>query len=579
MTAASLEMYQTYFTSVFLSGPIHGYRGIGSPESIVSAMKHEMLVERQSHWFGYGLRHNTLWRDAMAYGRGAMALEWCHKKTMVPYEQEMTPIAFELVKDILPSAVKEGDWIRLQREKTLYEGTRLRNLDPYRCLWDPNVAPNDVQDGTFVGWMYKTDAEQLLKREFEPEDRLFNCKYANLWAAQGHGYSCYYDDYETGRYTKTGTDGLGDNMVPQHKRRLDVVAMVIEIIPSEWGLGDEDYPVKWQFAVAGDRVLIQCERCDYLHGQFPVVVAAPNTDGYSVYPVSHLMMTYGMQIAIDWYNKSHTDNVRKAINDMILFDPGAIEIEDIMNPNPGKLIRLTRSHMNRGVNLDAYIKQLNVTDVTGRHAEDAQRLIDLMRQTNGTSDITMGDLSKLPERPTEAGINAATSGALSRLQRLALIMSEQTMDPLGYMLAFNNIQYLDEEMTVPITGRHEEKLRRMYPDLAMQGGMPVSKWDLDANFQVIPYDGAKSQPSDMAALDSLLQTLLQVPENMAELAKKYPIALVMQQWLRKHGANDIAEMEVETQTQPDEQVQQGIQDGNLVPTNEVLAQQQQGQAA
>lgn len=354
--------------------------------------------------------------------------------------------------------------------------------------------------------------------------------------------------------------------------------MYMDIIPSEWGLGDEDYPVKWMFSVAGDQILVQCERCDYMHGWFPVVVASPNTDGYSVFPISHLMTTYGMQQAIDWYQHSHNANVRKAVNDMIIWDPAALEEDDMLNPGAGKLIRLKRSHMNRGVNLDAYVKQLSVVDVTGRHMQDAAQLIDLMRQANGTVDITMGDLSKLPERPTEAGINAATSGALSRLQRLAKVISGQVMTKLGYMLAYNNIQYMSEQdVMVPIAGRHEERMRREFPELAQAAGMSVSKWDLDVNFQVMPYDGGKAQPNDLAVLDKMMEMMLQVPENIEEISKKYPIAQVYSQWLRKHGATDIAEMEVPMQTQvmPDEQLQGQIEAGNMVSAQDVAAQQQQ----
>lgn len=577
ITSASLEMYLTYFTSVFLGSPIHRYRGMGGQESIIAAAKHELLVDRQAQWFGYGLRHQTHLRDAMAYGRGLMALEWYHHKARRPISVELEPFTYEAMKDILPSSVKEGDWIRLLREHTLYEGTKLRNVDPYRCIYDPNVAPNDIQDGTFVGWMYRTDSEQLLKREFEPESRMFNAKYAHLWANKGHGYSCYYDDYETGRNTATKTEDLDSSMVPQHKRRVDVVTLYIDIIPSEWGLGDEDYPVKWMFSVAGDRILIQCEPCDYMHGMFPVVAAAPNTDGYSVFPVSHLMSTYGMQLTVDFLNKSHMDNIRKAINDMIIFDPTAIEEEDIKNPGPGKLIRLARSHMNRGVSIDQYIKQLNVTDVTRGHAEDMMRMIDLMRQANGTVDITMGDLSKLPERPTEAGINAATSGALSRLQRLASIYSEQTMTPLGLMLAYNNVQYLDAPMSVPITGRHEEMLMREYPELARNGGFNVAPDDLDVNIQVVPYDGSRSEPNDLASLDQMMQILLQVPENVEEISKRYPIAQVFSQWLRKRGATDIAEMQqnIQQNVMPDEELAREVERGNLVSAQDVSAMQQQ----
>ena len=70
---------------------------------------------------------------------------------------------------------------------------------------------------------------------------------------------------------------------------------------------------------------------------------------------------------------SHVANVRKAINDMIIYDPYLVNSNDLKNPAPGKLIRLRRPAWGKGVKDVA--QQLGVSDVTRGNIADSTWLV------------------------------------------------------------------------------------------------------------------------------------------------------------------------------------------------------------
>ena len=123
---------------------------------------------------------------------------------------------------------------------------------------------------------------------------------------------------------------------------VDVINLYVTLIPKEWNLGDGEYPEKWFFRLAADDVIITCQKANYYHGMYPVAVASPEYDGYSITPIGRLEVLYGLQGVLDWLFNSHVANVRKAINDMLIVDPYLVNINDLKDPEPGKLIRLRR---------------------------------------------------------------------------------------------------------------------------------------------------------------------------------------------------------------------------------------------
>jgi hypothetical protein len=123
---------------------------------------------------------------------------------------------------------------------------------------------------------------------------------------------------------------------------------------------------------------------------FPVAVAAPDFDGYSPTPMSRLEILYGLQEVLDFLFNSHVANVRKAVNDMIIVDPQLVNINDLKDPKPGKLIRLRRPAWGRGVKDVAM--QLGINDITRANIADSSYIVNWMQKIAATDDPMMGSL-------------------------------------------------------------------------------------------------------------------------------------------------------------------------------------------
>ena len=570
MTFASRETFLTYFHSAFGVNPIHKYRGHG--DNRVAAMLMERVIGKQCQWFKQLLKLNTMWSDGLTYGIGAAHVRWAKHKIKRTVSVEVSDLLAEVLKG---SEIKAniGDIIRYLEDDVLYEGTRLDNIDPYHLLLDPNTTPNDYQDAEFIGWMAKSSIFDLMSREQDPEERIFNVKAVRMLGERNLVHSAFYDD-ESGRDTRQQNTDIGVEYDANTIHPVHLIHMYIKLIPKEWGIGDEEAPEIWQFTVAGDTVIIQADRLDLDHGMFPVVMCAPNTDGHSVLPVSYLATTYGLQQTIDWLTTSRIANVRKCLNNELIVDPARVEMKDLMNPEPGNIIRLKRSSFN-GEPISSMVMPLPVPDVTGNHMNDAGIMIDLLRQANGTTDIAMGNLSAMPERPTAAGIDAAKSGALSRLQRIAQIIGLQSMDDLAWMHAYNTIQFMDQTVYVELAGRYEQQLRMAYKSPMGMMDIPVSPYELSPYFDVEPHDGALPNNENLGAWTQILQTMMGVEGVAQQLVGSSDVVGIFQHWARIAGATDINEFiqsgggNVMPAVMPDQMVQEQAQAGNLVPMNQI----------
>jgi len=571
MTFASRETFLTYLHSAFIQNPIHRYRGHG--DSRVATMLLERVIAKQCQWFKEILKLNTLWSDGLTYGVGAAHTRWAKHRVKRTITTEVDDLLQEALKGT-PYSSKMGDIIRYLEDDVAYEGTRLDNIDPYHLLLDPNCTPNDYQDAEFIGWMAKTSMFDLMRREADPEERMFNVKAVRMLGERNAVFSRYFDE-ESGRDTRQKNTDIDVEDGLKSTNPVHLIHMYITLIPKEWNLGDEETPEIWQFTVAGDNVIIQADRLDLDHGMYPVILCAPNTDGHAVLPVSYLATTYGLQQTIDWLTTSRIANVRKCLNNELIVDPARVEMKDILNPEPGKVIRLKRSSFN-GEPINSYVQQLQVQDVTVNHMNDAGIMIDLLRQANGTTDIAMGNLSAMPERPTAAGIDAAKSGALSRLQRIANIIGVQAMDDLAWMHAYNTIQFMDQTVYADVTGRYEQQLRTAYgvPQGTM-GDIPVTPFDLSPYFDVEPHDGALPNNENVQAWTQILQTMMGVDGVAQELVGRSDVMGIFQHWARIAGAGDLNEFiqqggaNVQPQVMPDQQLQQQVQAGNMVPMSEM----------
>jgi len=445
-------------------------------------------------------------------------------------------------------------------EDLLFEGNSLSNIDPYMWLPDPSVASSDIQKGEFVGWVDRDNYMNLLSEESQPDSGLFNVKYLGLKKGKKSTFALDQSDRSIKIGGSTNLRRFSGTTNP-----VDIIKMYVTLIPKEWKLGSGTNPEKWYFELAADDVIIRCEKADHNHGMYPISVASPEFDGYSITPIGRMEVLYGLQHTLDFLFNSHIANVKKAINDMLIVDPYLVNIEDLRDPSPGKLVRLRRPAWGRGV--DKVVQQLQITDITRTNIADSGYITSWMDRISGADQSMQGALrTGGPERLTKGEFQGTRGSAISRLQRIAMIVGVQAFQDIGTMFAVHAQQYMTKQTSVKIIGRYADQLSAIFGT----GRVSVSPNDLAINYDLIVRDGSIPGGNFSDAWIDMFKVIGTTPE----LAQQFDITRIFMYIAQQMGAKNVEDFRRNAQmmqpvTMPNQLVQQQAQAGNLVPTEEM----------
>ena len=534
---AIMETVLTYLVLAFMQDPIFRYEGV-SPEDTIGAILLEKIIDLHCNKTKVALALHTMNRDGVAYGIGAVAPMW-RQRWGVRTSRIRTENMFG------------PDYERIEEEDLLFEGNSLENIDPYLYLPDPNVPVDKIQDGSFVGWIDIDNYNGLLDEERADQD-VFNVRYLKGLI----GKHSQFAEKQSKRQEFIGGHRLEKTPVSE---RIDVINMYVNLVPEDWKIGDSEYPEKWLFSLASDDIVIRAKPLGLNHNLYPITVAAPEYDGYSSTPISRLEILKGMQGVLDWLFNSHIANVRKAINDMLVVDPYLVNINDLKDPEPGKLIRMRRPAWGRGVK-DAVV-QLQVNDITQRNIQDSAFIIQWMGKMGGADESMMGaQRTGGPERKTGKEFQGTRTGAISRMERIARIIGLQAMQDIGYMFASHTQQLMSRETYIKATGRWQEDLMKEFQPRDKR--VKVDPMDLLVDYDVMVRDGSIPGGNFSEAWVQFFDVLASHPE----ILQKIDIFRVFTHIARNMGAKNVHEFErLEQQVVPDEQVADQAKRGNLVP--------------
>jgi len=551
---AILETLLTYMVAAFIENPLFKYVGVG-PEDITGAVLLQEVINNDCIRNKVALNLHTMFRSGFVYGLGPVAPSWVREEVTIS------------------TSVEKGFWTRFgnfvgstvnEPTTRIIEGNALNNIDPFMYLPDPNVPVHEVQKGEFVGWVDRTNFYELLTEEKHSENKVFNVKY--LKDMDGRSQI-----YETGR-SSSGKDeatGMSSRVSIASNKPVDVITMYVNLIPREHKLGKSEYPEKWLFRLAADSVIIQAEPAGFNHNKFPVIVNAPDFDGHSICPISKIETVYGLQELVDWLFQSHIANIKKSINDMIVYDPYIINSNDITNPGPGKLIRTRAASWGKTKISDA-IHQLNVTDVTRGHIADVSIVQDIMKYTSGAVDNIAGLIQPRGERISAAEVRGSRSSALSRLEKSAKITSIQAMQDIAAMFASHTQQLLSSDTYISIYGEVEEQLinDRGIADRVNNGKVKVRPQDLMIYFDVVPKDGSVPGPENVDSWTQIYQIIASRPE----LSMQFDLVRIfkhMAKLLGAKGIDDFVRRDNRVKLMADEMLAQEVMKGNLARIEEV----------
>jgi hypothetical protein len=523
----------TYFASVFLSRtPVFQFEGRhGEPEQNVMAMEALARYQLQVGGMTYPL---FIWLyDAAKYGLGVVGMYW---DEINGYVSEIVEEPKKYLGIEIPGSTQKK---RVSRKVTKYQGNSLYNVQPVKFFWDPSVTPANLQRGEFCGRHYTmgwTEYWQGYK-----EGKYINAEQAEQYFGMTdpdayHNTALELPDQYNQTTTKTNR-GFGA-----------FVDIFVRLIPSRWGLGSSEMPELWIFTILHQSVIVQCRPMGSDADVFPFFTLETEIEGYALYRPGVMEQQQSFNDILSWLFNSHFYNVEMALNNQFVYDPAKVRMEDVLDPQPGKRIRLKPGF--EGTDVKAAIGQLAVYDVTGTHMTDFDKVGQLMQRASGVADGVMGMVNP-GGRKTATEVRTSTQGAVNRLKTLSEYMSAQGWTPLSQYLVANTQQFYSAEMKLRIAGDSIGS-----PEFLM-----VTPDSIAGSYDFIPVDG--NMPIDRFAQAQLYQELITGIAQNPMLAQQFDFSKMVSYVAKLFGMKNVDQFRLETVAP--EQIQQDLQAGNVIP--------------
>lgn len=570
------EMYCAASKGVFIQDPIFKWKPFPGADSLINAAVAEYMIQRHCLWFNFGLHADSVTRYAFRYGIGMSGLRWRTERARKPVDHEINDEVISAVEretgEKVPRKLR-NQIIRDAEEQIVCEGSEVQPWEPYSSFYDTSVTPNNLKDAAWLGTVYECDSTFLEQQEREMPGRWFNAKYARDIARGMKGISRFNRKLVSGRETRQATY-TGSEATETMFSQMDVIYIECLINPKEWEVGEEDYPVKYFLAIAADEVLVGFGPLDLWHGGWSADIMAPNADGHTYAPISHLLTTIGIQDHADDIMRCTMASIKKNINGgWTIVNHNILNWDDITNNDePGKLIRPIVPALTKEM-MEAAILQIPHMDKSPEHMRYMNELMGIASDGNGTVDIGGPGALADSERPTKFGMMAQVQSTSSRFQRLAYKKGQQWWGPNGWKMVYNLLQFGKQKQQVDLAGRMADRIRREMGIEPNGLSMMVDPRMLDINFEMEPYTGAMPQMQDLSGLTQVITTGMAIPEIAMEMTQGIPWAGLMKTFIRKSGVENIDDYptteQVSTTTLPDDMIQQQAQAGNLVPIGQM----------
>jgi len=314
--------------------------------------------------------------------------------------------------------------------------------------------------------------------------------------------------------------------------------------------------------------------------QFPVVIGGLYQDSHKTYGQSLYDLILPMHDIATYLLRSRIDNVSAALNNLIFADPTQVSVPDLIDRNPWGIVRtMPGSKPGDGV----FIAQ--VPDVTRGHFNDIAAMSDLKQRVSAASDAQQG-------MPTADGVRTATEiqrltqlGS-QRLGVLARVMSATTIRPMVRMMTANiqdslamsgSIKIDQQNMPSQLSGMMDDGYLDYDVQKDLQGDIDYLVID-----GTLPVEPTRNAETWMNMLQIMQQTGLNMEYNAGQIAEEAIRAMgitdldrfrVSKEQLNEEGpspSQQLALMEKMrgASVQPQENVQNEVQKGNLIPMSE-----------
>lgn len=522
LTHSQVQTFVSFATMMLTSrDTLYELTGSGV-EDIVPAKLAQQVIERDINYNKMkGVLMPQYLTDVARFGIGIFKSQW--KRETVPVAVQVPDPKFVPV----PGLPTQGQvpTITQYQPKTRYLGNMIEVISPYRWFPDTRLPLTRFRDGEFCADENEYSYGQLMKMQADGEV-----------AGVDEIPKLPDDTFADRRLTAltTGNNmGFNPSMSPKDAARYCIITEVeLKCIPSELELGDGiflnkdlDMEVPVIIWIGNDNRIIRIVDGGYDHCDFLYDAAQFFNDQNRVINYGIAELLGPMQDVMDWLMNSRVTNVRKVMQNQLVVDPRFVEMQDLKDRNPVIRLKSTVESMS----IDTYIKQLQVTDVTGGHINDMAVVKDFSEDATGMTENLIGQYSQGRRSAREA--SNVNSNAAARVVMPIKGLWEMAFLPLGKKLLSNIQQGLDLPQLVSIIGVQ----RFMENQQAVQQLLPVDKTMIVGNFDFQVFDATlPSQRMAIAAAEQeILTALSQNPELVFALG--YDPKLILEDWFENMG--------------------------------------------
>lgn len=537
---AVLMTIHTYLSSVLLArSPILQFQGRhGESEDKCAAM--EALIDYQVQ-VGEMLVPLYIWiMDSLKYGLGVLGTYWTEEKVRIARLVEQQPT-------FLGIPTGKAKKVRIVEDIPGYVGNKVFNVRPQDFFPDPRVPIWRLQQGEFCARRVEVGYNTLLRGK--AEDLYSNLEHVTARSSFGDNVIGSSGDVQRDTGSSQITLPSGDIADDKDKGFHEILEFHWELVPSDWGLGEGQLPEKWVFAVANQKVIISAQPYGMYHNKFPFNTFEPDLNGYGFANRGLLEVVKPLTDTLSWLVNTHFYNVRRTLNNELLIDPSMFEMQDFMQPGPGKLIRAKPAAYGKDIRMG--YAQLAMNDITRSHIGDVGIITDLIQRVLGVNDNVMG-MVNTGGRKSATEVRSSSSFAVNRMKTLAEFQSAQSLTPWAQMLVQNTQQMYDQEQIYRRTGDLTDVNRmplKVTPDL------------ITGFFDFVPIDG--TMPIDRVALANVWRELMVQAARLPQVMQQYDLSKIFAYVARMSGAKNIDQFKIKVS--PDAALMGQAQAGNVVP--------------
>ena len=514
----------TYLSSAFLSrNPILQFQGRhGEPENNVMAV--EAYMDYQTT---VGLHQPVyyVWlHDALKYGLGITCNYWDKE------EYAVTEINEEPVMLLGQPIEGKTQTVKTTKIFTGYEGNRLFNVRPADYIPDTRVPLSNPQNGEFCGRKVDITWNTIIKKKVSGQ-------YFNVDEIQKRVKGPNSGTQERRASIVSDLDIPSQPGIVSHSKTslvatLPGIELVVELIPTEWGLGSKENPEKWVFTLIDRKIIAEARPLGMWHNKFPFNVIEGEIEGYATVKRGMMQIAQPLNDVMTWLFNSHFYSVRKSINGDVVYDPSRVVASDLLNSDgTGSRIKVRPIAYGQDVRSMIHILQ-GGADVTGKHLQDTYVVGEMLQRVLGVSDNAMGATNP-GGRKTATEVRSSNSGAINRMKTMSEFISASGFAPLTQMLLQTSQQKYSGEKKFRIAGDTVGNAATF---------LQVNPDDIAGFYDYVPVDG--TLPIDRFALVNMWSSLLGQLRAYPQIAMEYDMSRIFAWVAQLAGIKNIKQFKI-----------------------------------